>query len=150
MSAHYQNTVFYSYNSQVYCGPYSVVSVYTSGTQNLVPLFSDQGLSSSVPNPITSDQNGYFSFWVDDGVYDLQAVFKSGNVSITSTTLSVPIGNQNNFYQLNETSTVYTSTKYFYNSKGIVFYDPSTGHYYSAELDNSSLGFRDLGTTLSL
>ena len=149
MSYFYKNTVIYSYSGTLYVGGYSVISIYASGTQNLIPIFSDPALSIPTNNPITADQNGSFSFWVDDGSYDMQMVFTSGNINLTSTVPSVPMSNPQNYYQLNNTSTG-LNNKYLFSGKGLVVHDTSSNMYYMIQVDNNQLNFVPLGSTLNL
>lgn len=49
----------------------ATVTVFVSGTNSLAVLYSDDGLTIK-PNPVTTNANGVFDFFVADGVYDLQ------------------------------------------------------------------------------
>src|SRR5216684_2971146 len=47
------------------------VSVFIAGTQTLAVLYSDDGLTTKA-NPVITDTNGGFDFFVADGRYDIQ------------------------------------------------------------------------------
>jgi len=46
------------------------VTVYLTGTTNLATLYSDNGVTPTT-NPVNSDADGFYYFYVADGVYDL-------------------------------------------------------------------------------
>jgi hypothetical protein len=47
------------------------VTVYLAGTATPATLYSDNGVTTST-NPVTTDSNGRFSFYIADGLYDFQ------------------------------------------------------------------------------
>ena len=63
------------------------VTVYLTGTATLATLYSDDGVTTTT-NPVTSDSNGKFSFYVEDGRYDLTFT-KTGITTRTITDMEV-------------------------------------------------------------
>ena len=59
------------------------VTVYLTGTTTKATLYSNEGVTQ-ITNPVTSDTNGRFSFYVADGKYDLKV---SGS-NLTTYTIS--------------------------------------------------------------
>lgn len=56
------------------------VFVYEAGTSVLATLYEDNG-STITTNPVTTDSNGLFEFYAEDGRYDL-AIVKSGYATV--------------------------------------------------------------------
>ncbi len=63
------------------------VAVYTASTLNLASLFSDNGVTPT-GNPVMSDVNGRFSFYVATGTYDL-TISGSGLTTYTRKLLAI-------------------------------------------------------------
>ena len=57
------------------------VFVYEAGTSVLATLYEDNG-STITTNPVTTDSNGLFEFYADDGRYDISIV-KAGYATVT-------------------------------------------------------------------
>jgi len=148
MGAFYQNNVVFSYNNQLYVGSNTQVTVYITGTTSTANIYYDPNLTSSKPNPFIADQNGYFSFYIDDGVYDFQMVYSSGNINLTSSVSQIVIVNPQDYYWITNTST--SSVKLLYPSKGLVLYDTSTQTYYRLQVDQNQIGLVPLGSVLNL
>jgi len=148
MGAFYQNNVVYSYNNQLYVGSNAQVTVYIFGTTSTANIYYDPNLTSSKPNPFIADQNGYFSFYIDDGVYDFQMVYSYGNINLTSTVNRVYIVNPRDYFMITNTSP--PSVKLLYPSKGLVLYDTSTQTYYQLQVNQNQLGLVPLGSVLNL
>lgn len=70
----------------MYTLPYSVVFVCASpatpatgsACTNLAPIFTDQALSQPITQPITSDSQGRYGFWIAPGTYTYSVVSPSG------------------------------------------------------------------------
>ena len=70
----------------MYTLPYSKIIVCSSPATpatgspctNTVPIFSDQGLIQPITQPITSDSQGRYGFWVTPGTYTYSVVSPSG------------------------------------------------------------------------
>ena len=67
------------------------VTVFVAGTNTLAPLFSDNGITPK-SNPVVTNNDGVFDFYVADGLYDFQvsgtniATFKQVNVEVADVT----------------------------------------------------------------
>ena len=65
----------------------AAVTVMIANTQTPAALFSDVGGTVIKPNPVTSDQTGFFSFYVTQGTYDLYFLgVKQYQISVNGTT----------------------------------------------------------------
>ncbi len=64
--------------------PSASVYIYKAGTETLVTIYdaNSAGSSSSSGPQITTDSNGLYEFWVDDGDYDHDQKFK---IKVTKT-----------------------------------------------------------------
>src|SRR5579863_10684883 len=67
--------------------PGSTVTVYDTGTLTLASLFTDQALSHALGNPLTTDVNAFYQYFVDPSLGDLDEQF-SGTGIPTPYTLS--------------------------------------------------------------
>jgi hypothetical protein len=56
-----------------------------SACTNTVPIFSDQGMTQQITQPITSDYQGRYGFWVAPGVYTQSIVSAAGSFLETYT-----------------------------------------------------------------
>jgi hypothetical protein len=71
------------------------VTVFFTGTTNLAPLFSDDGITAKA-NPVVTDAQGRFDFYIADGRYDLQvsganlSTIVQHSVEISDVTESAP------------------------------------------------------------
>lgn len=65
----------------------ATVTVKIVGTETLATIFSDEGITT-IPNPVTTDTNGRFAFFVADGDYDLD-ILKTGVISVTVPDVSI-------------------------------------------------------------
>lgn len=63
----------------------ATVTVYLTGTATLATLYSDDALTAQA-NPFTTSSIGEYSFYVEDGVYDI--TFSGGTPSITTKTVA--------------------------------------------------------------
>ena len=72
----YHNQVIDQYGNPV-AG--ASVYVYLAGTSTLATLWADEGKTTTLNNPLTTDSLGRFAFYVDNGDYDLHVV-KTGVV----------------------------------------------------------------------
>lgn len=64
--------------------------VYVGGTRKLAPLFSDPGLTTSLANPMVSDENGLFGLcYLIDGVYRVELESAKGETLIVEDEISV-------------------------------------------------------------
>jgi len=76
----------------MYTLPYSVISICQSPAipatgapcTNTAPIFSDQALTVLIPQPITSDSQGRYGFWIAPGTYTYSVVSPSGEFLGTS------------------------------------------------------------------
>jgi hypothetical protein len=65
--------------------PGAAVTVYTAGTLALATIYSDAA-GTPKSNPFTADSSGFWSFWADDGSYD---VAFSGSTTYTLSDLQI-------------------------------------------------------------
>lgn len=65
------------------------VTVLVAGTSTLATIYSDSGCASTKSNPMTSDADGLFSFWANDGNYDI--VFEKPDYTFPSSTTPVQL-----------------------------------------------------------
>jgi lysophospholipase L1-like esterase len=82
-------------SAPVYTMPYAEVTVYQYGTPplTLASLFSDEALTMPITNPITTDSQGRFGFWIPAGVYTYTAKTANGVlIGIYNLTLTAPQG----------------------------------------------------------
>ena len=63
-------------------GTQATITVYAAGTANLSTIYSDTA-GTAESNPFTTDANGRFSFYADEGEYDI----KVSGAGITTYTL---------------------------------------------------------------
>lgn len=72
--------------------PYGMVSVYTDNTLSILAgLYSDQGLTLPVANPLTADVEGRFGFWVAPGNY-VYTVLSAAGAALGSYNLTLTAG----------------------------------------------------------
>ena len=65
----------------------AAITVMIANTQTPATLFSDVGGTVIKTNPVTSDQTGFFSFYVTQGTYDLYFLgVKQYQISVNGTT----------------------------------------------------------------
>jgi len=65
----------------------AAITVMIANTQTPATLFSDVGGTIPLTNPVTSDQTGFFSFYVTQGTYDLYLLgAKQFQISVNGTT----------------------------------------------------------------
>ena len=68
-------------------GTQSTITVYDAGTVNLSTIYSDPA-GTAKSNPFSTDANGRFNFYADEGEYDIQVsgagitTYKVENVSV--------------------------------------------------------------------
>lgn len=82
-------------SAPVYTMPYAQVTVYEYGTPplTLATLYSDEALTIPIANPITTDPQGRFGFWIAAGVYTYIAKTAIGVLIGTyNLTLTAPQG----------------------------------------------------------
>lgn len=82
---HYQDVVIDNTSKPV---SNANLTVYLTGTQTLVSLFSDSAGTVPISNPTTTDSYGRFAFYVAGGTYDIQV---SGNNIFTYTQTAVDV-----------------------------------------------------------
>jgi hypothetical protein len=82
----------------MYTMPYAQVTVYEYGTPplTLATLFADGALTEPILNPIATDSQGRFGFWIAAGVYSCTAKSANGvligNFNLTLTAPQGPVG----------------------------------------------------------
>jgi len=79
---HYENQVLRNTGTTMLPVSGATVTVYLAGTVTLATLYSDDGVTP-ISNPVTTDANGGYGFYVADGLYDIQ----HAHASITTYTL---------------------------------------------------------------
>lgn len=78
--------------------PFAQVTVYVYGTPplTLATLFADEALTEPILNPIATDSEGRFGFWISPGVYSYTAKSANGvllgNFNLTLTSPQGPVG----------------------------------------------------------
>lgn len=86
------------------------VNVYEEGTTTAASIFSDAALASTLSNPITTDTDGEYEFWVASGIYDILITAAGfSNVSIPD----VQIGQLGAAAYVSSASTVALNTSTF-------------------------------------
>lgn len=80
----YQNNVLLSPGGIAVSNASVLVLNYPSGTT--ATIYSDNGVTPST-NPLTTDANGAFGFYADDGHYSLQITGNVGGIAITPVTV---------------------------------------------------------------
>jgi hypothetical protein len=82
-------------DAPVYTVPYGSVAVYVYGTppETLASLFADQNLTQAIANPLQTDSEGRFGFWVTAGVYTYTVTSATGvELGSYAVTLTSPVG----------------------------------------------------------
>lgn len=65
----------------------ATVNVYAAGTTTPSTIYSDNGVTTKA-NPTSTNTNGYYEFYVADGLYDI-LITKSGHDSVTLTNVLI-------------------------------------------------------------
>lgn len=78
----------------------ATLSIYTSGSETLVPLFADPGLTFSQANPVRSDASGTFQLcYLTDGVYRFTLMSAQGETLQDLDNIRVTASTQQGFLQ---------------------------------------------------
>lgn len=69
------------------------ITVRDAGTPDFTPIFSDPGLTTPLANPFTSETNGYYAFYANSGVVDIDYE-KAGFPEVTVEGVELPLVGQ--------------------------------------------------------